>query len=85
MDIKNYFEQRPQMPSVMICDVIDKRSIGEYIRVDVRQPVEYEKGHLPGARLIPLAELASPAGRARFQETDDRVLTVGKPRSVGCW
>jgi len=30
--------------------------------VDVRQPGEYESGHLPGARLIPIAELANRLG-----------------------
>jgi rhodanese-related sulfurtransferase/rubrerythrin len=30
----------------------------EYMLVDVRQPDEYAKGHIPGATLIPLGELA---------------------------
>ena len=30
--------------------------------VDVRQPGEYDSGHLPGARLIPIAELAERLG-----------------------
>ena len=30
--------------------------------VDVRQPGEYESGHLPGARLIPIAELGDRLG-----------------------
>jgi rhodanese-related sulfurtransferase len=29
----------------------------EYNLVDVRTPREFERGHLPGARLIPLGEL----------------------------
>lgn len=29
--------------------------------VDVREPEEYEAGHVPGARLIPLGELAERA------------------------
>ena len=29
----------------------------EYVLVDVRQPEEYQAGHIPGARLIPLPEL----------------------------
>ena len=29
----------------------------EYVLVDVRQPEEYEQGHIPGARLFPLPEL----------------------------
>lgn len=31
----------------------------EYLLVDVRQPDEYEQGHIPGALLIPLPELDS--------------------------
>jgi len=30
--------------------------------VDVRQPEEYESGHLPGARLLPMAELKDRLG-----------------------
>jgi rhodanese-related sulfurtransferase len=33
-----------------------------YNLVDVRQPLEYERGHLPGARLMPVSELLSRAG-----------------------
>ncbi len=30
----------------------------DYLLVDVRQPQEYRKGHIPGARLLPLPDLA---------------------------
>ena len=30
----------------------------EYVLLDVRQPSEYQGEHLPGAKLIPIAELA---------------------------
>ncbi len=33
--------------------------------LDVRQPSEYEKGHIPGAKLIPLPDLT-----ARLDEID---------------
>ncbi len=41
---------------------------GEYLLVDVRQPKEYAGGHIPGAMLLPLAELPArvaelPPGR----------------------
>lgn len=39
-------------------DFMREQKEGTYLLLDVRQPVEYEKGHLPGARLIPLPELA---------------------------
>jgi len=31
---------------------------GTYTLLDVRQPVEYEKTRIPGARLVPLPQLA---------------------------
>lgn len=30
--------------------------------VDVREPFEYEEGHVPGARLVPLAQLPAVVG-----------------------
>ncbi|MBM4286464.1 MAG: sulfurtransferase [Deltaproteobacteria bacterium] len=41
---------------------IDGHAEGAYTLLDVRQPWEYEEDHLPGARLIPLAELNARAG-----------------------
>jgi rhodanese-related sulfurtransferase len=35
---------------------------GTYTLLDVRQPSEYEKGRIPGSKLIPLPELASRMG-----------------------
>jgi rhodanese-related sulfurtransferase len=37
--------------------MIDTAASGDFTILDVRQPKEYEAGHLPGARLIPLPEL----------------------------
>jgi rhodanese-related sulfurtransferase/rubrerythrin len=37
--------------------ILDRDKTGEFSLLDVRQPVEYEAGHIPGAVLIPLGEL----------------------------
>ncbi len=37
---------------------IKEHSEGDYVLLDVRQPGEYEQEHLPGAKLIPLPQLA---------------------------
>ena len=37
---------------------IREHSEGDYILLDVRQPVEYAQAHLPGAKLIPLPQLS---------------------------
>jgi rhodanese-related sulfurtransferase/rubrerythrin len=42
--------------------ILDKDKTGEYLLVDVRQPEEYENGHIPGAVLIPLGELEDRQG-----------------------
>jgi sulfur-carrier protein adenylyltransferase/sulfurtransferase len=39
--------------------ILDQDKKAEYLLLDVRQPVEYEEGHLPGSVLIPLDELES--------------------------
>lgn len=36
---------------------LEETPAGSYTLLDVREPQEYEEGHLPGARLIPLSEL----------------------------
>ena len=36
---------------------------GSYTLLDVRQPGEYEKEHLPGAKLVPLPNLAEGLGK----------------------
>jgi rhodanese-related sulfurtransferase/rubrerythrin len=41
---------------------------GDYALVDVRQPEEYEEGHLPGAKLVPLLELEQGDGVPRLPE-----------------
>lgn len=38
------------------------RKEGTYTLLDVRQPSEYEKERIPGAKLIPLPELAGRLG-----------------------
>ena len=41
---------------------IEGRSPESFTLLDVRQPEEYERGHLPGAVLIPLPELEKRLG-----------------------
>lgn len=54
--------------------MIEQKSIDQYCLLDVRQPSEYESGHLPGARLVPLGEL-----EARLNE-----MNPEKPIVVYC-
>jgi rhodanese-related sulfurtransferase len=36
---------------------LEERPDGSYTLLDVREPEEYEQGHIPGATLMPLSEL----------------------------
>jgi len=48
----------PEMDPDQVRAYLAEHRAGEYTLLDVRQPGEYERAHLPGARLIPLPELA---------------------------
>jgi rhodanese-related sulfurtransferase/rubrerythrin len=45
--------------------IMNQDKAGEYLILDVRQPQEYQSGHIPGATLVPLGEL-----EARQEELD---------------
>lgn len=55
MEIKNIFPKD-------LTDYQQTHHEKDYQLIDVRQPQEYAKGHLPGARLIPLPELEGRIG-----------------------
>ncbi len=40
-------------------EFMETRSSEELTTLDVRQPTEYEAGHIPGAKLIPLPDLTN--------------------------
>ena len=47
------------------------KPLQDLILLDVRQPGEYKKGHIPGAKLIPLPELSE-----RLNEIDPEKDTL---------
>ena len=51
---------------------LDRDSKGEYLLLDVRQPEEYQAGHIPGAMLMPLGELEARQGEL---DRDKRIIT----------
>ena len=71
MAILDYFQPVSTLPTEKIRAFLDAKKPEEYNLVDVRQPEESEQGHLPGAKLIPVAELES-----RLKELDPTKPTI---------
>ncbi len=62
MGILDYFKSVPMITAADLRRFLREKSPGEYNLIDVRQPGEYERGHIPGARLMPVGDLAQQAG-----------------------
>jgi len=71
MGILNYFKPVSTWLPEKVRLFLKEKNSGEYNLVDVRTPEEYETGHLPGARLIPVGELAD-----RLSELDPKKTTI---------
>ena len=71
MGILDYFKPVSTWPVEKVKKFLAEERPQDYNLVDVRTPQEYEGGHLPGARLIPIAELEN-----RLQELDPKKPTI---------
>ena len=59
MILGSFFQKVKSVLPNEVRTIIKEKSTNEYCLLDVRQPAEYEQGHIPGARLIPLGQLQS--------------------------
>jgi len=71
MGISDYFKPVSSWSAEEVRTFLKEKEPDKYNLVDVRQPKEYEQGHLPGAQLIPLGELAN-----RVKELDPSKPTI---------
>jgi rhodanese-related sulfurtransferase len=71
MSIFDYFKPVSTWSPEEVRQFLKEKNPEEYNLVDVRTPKEYEGGHLPGARLIPVAEVAN-----RLSELDPNKPTI---------
>ena len=71
MNWKSLFAPGRKMDAEQARKYMEEHQAGEYQLVDVRQPKEYEKEHLPGAKLIPLKQLPD---RLNELDTDKPVI-----------
>ena len=72
MSLIDYFRSPPTMSAENTREFLEKKSPGDFNLLDVRQPGEYEQGHLPGARLVPVSELDS---RLKSLDPDKPTIT----------
>jgi rhodanese-related sulfurtransferase len=68
---KQFFTPVQSMDAVQVKKYLDDKTSGSYTVLDVRQPGEYESGHIPGARLISLPDLND-----RLEELDAGLPTI---------
>ena len=54
---KQFFTPVKSMDAVQTKNYLADKPSDTYTILDVRQPGEYETGHIPGAKLIPLPDL----------------------------
>ncbi len=71
MSILDYFKPGSTWSAEKVRQFLKEKNPEEYNLVDVRTPKEYEEGHLPGARLIPVGEVAN-----RLSELDPKKPTI---------
>jgi len=57
MNILNFFKPVKTIDKDEVQEIIKDKKPDEFILLDVRQPKEYKRGHIPGAVLIPISEL----------------------------
>ena len=62
MALADYFKKTDTMTADEVRAFLENHRPDNYNLVDVRQPKEYERGHIPGSRLIPLADLPDHLG-----------------------
>jgi rhodanese-related sulfurtransferase/rubrerythrin len=71
MYFQNLFGSIPSITPAEVKSLIDSKPANEYCLLDVRQPMEYQQGRLPGSLLIPLGEL-----HARADELERNKMVV---------
>lgn len=68
---KQFFTPVKSLDALSAKKLMDELAAEEFDLVDVRQPKEYESGHIPGAKLIPLPDL-----NKRISDIDSDKVTV---------
>ena len=62
MGLSDLFSKVPLVAAGEVKKRVEESATGDFTLLDVREPAEYESGHLPGAVHIPLSRLADRSG-----------------------
>jgi len=76
MNLADFFRRVPSITAAEAHKIVESEKPDSFTLLDVRQPTEYENGHIPGAHLIPLSEL-----QGRLGELDKEKKTIVYCRS----
>lgn len=76
MNLMDIFRRVPSITAAEAHKIVESESPENFTLLDVRQPTEYENGHIPGAHFIPLSEL-----QGRLGELDKEKKTIVYCRS----
>jgi rhodanese-related sulfurtransferase len=57
--VRSFLQERSSLQAVSAPELMERIESGNSIVLDVRPPVEYQAGHIPRARSIPVEELAA--------------------------
>ncbi len=71
MALVDYFKPVVSMTADETREFMKGKNPADYNLIDVRQPTEYERGHLAGAQLIPVGDL-----REHLNEVDRTKPTI---------
>lgn len=68
---------RPSIPQVTAEELRQRLAAGEGLTIlDVREPHEFARGHIPGALLVPLGRLEGSLGELRRRVREGDVVVV---------
>ncbi|NLV24880.1 MAG: hypothetical protein GXY54_08890 [Deltaproteobacteria bacterium] len=77
MGIFDYFKPVSTWSADRVRQFLQKRRAGEYQLLDVRQRKEYDRGHLPGALLVPLDHLQEEMKKLDSDKTTITYCGIG--------
>lgn len=77
MSYLDFFKPVDSVDTLQLADLLRHKHPEDLTLLDVRQPAEYAAGHLPGAKLIPLADLENRLGEINSKTTVVVYCAVG--------